>query len=192
MEIGGALDLSLSFDIGGASSSLLPQSFGVAVRASRSSLAGAAVQLQFNVSAAASAATTHGANAGLGRWVVSVRDIAHPLHQPARPVQLSRWMNDTDLGGGDYNITHHLPSSGDTAATCQALCDGDEKCAAWVWVIRGVPAGTADCCLKTARHACPSRSPAPHPCRPPCAITSGVKEAGGCTNTILKPVEFGE
>jgi len=105
---GGALDLELSFDVDGG-----PQDFGVAVRASRDSLAGAALQLMFNVSAADARGSRH----------VAVKDEATPHHLPTPTIPLSRWMNDTDLSGGDYNLTHYPPSSGATAATCQTLCD---------------------------------------------------------------------
>ena len=168
---GGALDLELSFEV-----SEQPQRFGVAVRAGRASLVGAGMQLQFNVSAPNAS--------GVRR--VSVRDIAHAGHQPPRPTQLTRWMNDSDLGAGDYNVTHHNPASGDTAATCQAMCDADNRCAAWVWVVRGLPAGSADCCLKSAAYDCPARAVGPHPCHP-CTITSGVKDPGSCTSTVARP-----
>jgi sucrose-6-phosphate hydrolase SacC (GH32 family) len=175
---GGALDLELSFDLGDSN----PQNFGVAVRASQSSVADAAVQLQFNVSAA---------NVNGSRRTISVMDVAHPAHYLPRPVHLSRLMNDTDLSGGDLGSpTHHLPSSGDTAATCQALCDANAKCVAWVWVIRGLPAGSADCCLKSASYQCPAAAAVrPHQCKP-CTLTSGVKQPSSCTSADNKPVEF--
>ena len=120
-----------------------------------------------------------------------VSDVANASHLPPRPVQLVRWMNDTDLGGGDYNLTHHAPGSGDTPATCQALCDSDARCDAWTWVVRGAPAGAADCCRKSADHVCP-HPPAPHPCGASgCRLTSGVKRAGPCTPpSPQKPVAF--
>ena len=70
------------------------------------------------------------------------------------------------------STTHHTPSRGDTAATCQTLCDSDSRCAVWVWVVRGQPAGSADCCLTSAARGCPGRvSSAPHDCAP-CTVTS--------------------
>ena len=55
-------------------------------------------------------------------------------------------MKNTDLAGGDYNITHH-PAHTD-AFVCESLCHADAKCKAWTYVIRGAPAGSGDCCLK--------------------------------------------
>ena len=186
---GGALDLSVSFALDIASSrdgdngntprrtgdggttELGIQNFGLAVRASRWSLDGAAVELVFNVSAPAAD----------GSRRVGVTDVATAKHLPPVPVQLTRWMNDTDLFAGDYALTHHPPSSGDTAKTCQALCDADAKCAAWVWAVRGVPTGAADCVLKKSTFGCPgAASTRAHPCAP-CALTAGVKVPGACT-----------
>ena len=42
-----------------------------------------------------------------------------------------------------------------------------------------MPAGSADCCLKTAAYTCPRFPTSPHPCKP-CTITSGVKRLGTC------------
>ena len=173
---GGALDLEISFAL--PLSGPQPRDFGVAVRAERDSPAGAAVQLMFAVSAVFEN----------GSRSVSVRDIAKPAHLPALPVMLSRWMNDTDLAAGDYNVTHHLPDSGDTAVTCQALCDADTRCTAWVWVVRGLPAGAADCCKKTSAHSCPAQ-PRQHPCDP-CTLTSGVKTPDSCYKPPPPPVAF--
>jgi len=173
---GGALDLELSFEL---PLSGQPRDFGVAVRAERDSLADAAVQLMLNVSAPF-------AN---GSRSVSARDVAKPAHLSAPPVMLSCWMNDTDLTAVDYNLTHHPPSSGDTAVTCQALCDADTRCAAWVWVVRGLPAGTADCIKKALPFMrCPVQ-PRPHPCKP-CTLTSGVKTPGGCNGPGPPAVAF--
>ena len=195
---GGALDLEVSFDLAPANSNsgafaaapsaaspatapTAPHNFGLAVRASRWSLDGAAVELIFNVSAAAAD----------GSRTVSVADVATPKHLLPLPTRLSRWMNDTDLPAGDYATSHHLPSSGDTAKTCQMLCDADPKCAAWVWVVRGTPAGAADCCLKNAAFACPGTVLPPHPCTA-CALTAGVKVPGTCTSLppAAMPVNF--
>jgi hypothetical protein len=57
-------------------------------------------------------------------------------------------MAGTDLPGEDYRITH-LPPKTDPKH-CEALCAADSKCKAWTYVIRGTPAGSGDCCLKTA------------------------------------------
>ena len=175
-EAGGALDLEVAFDLPLAAT---PREFGVAVRAARESLEGAAVQLTLNVSAAS-------AN---GSRRVDVMDVAKPKHGWPGPGFLSRWMNDTGLEGPAYSTTHHTPSGGDTAATCQALCDGDTLCAAWVWVVRGQPAGSADCCLTSAARGCPGVSSSPHNCNP-CTITSGVKHPASCTPPTGAPVAF--
>ena len=58
-----------------------------------------------------------------GSRTVGVIDVARPRHLPPLPTRVSRWMNDSDLGMTDYNLSHHSKSSGDSAATCQALCD---------------------------------------------------------------------
>eukprot|EP00041_Stephanoeca_diplocostata_P021593 m.504556 g.504556 ORF g.504556 m.504556 type:complete len:649 (+) comp21862_c0_seq7:117-2063(+) len=62
---------------------------------------------------------------------------------------VSTWQPGTDLPGHDYNITHY-PASPNSARQCQAACDKDDKCKAWVYVVRGTPAGSGDCCLKDA------------------------------------------
>jgi hypothetical protein len=67
------------------------------------------------------------------------------------------YMNNTDLGGGDYNTTH-LPAGTDPHQ-CAALCMQDPKCMVWVYVIRGKPAGSGDCIFKNENHECPSASP---------------------------------
>lgn len=176
---GGALDLQLSFVVPAAKA---PQNFGVAVRASRDSLEGAAVQLMFNISAPVAD----------GSRTIGVADVARPQHLPPLPTGVSRWMNDSDLGMTDYNLSHHSKSSGDSAATCQALCDADQRCAGWVWVVRTDPGidpgalpGNADCVLKSLPwRQCPAVTVHPHPCSDRvgnrCRITSGVKHAGEC------------
>ena len=77
----------------------------------------------------------------------------------------------TLLGGADYSITKH--PVGWTAADCQTLCDGQAKCKAWVWAVRGRPAGSGDCCLKEAVPC-----PVPRPPLPGVTVTSGAKVAG--------------
>jgi sucrose-6-phosphate hydrolase SacC (GH32 family) len=78
---------------------------------------------------------------------------------------VTRMMNGTDMMGGDYNITHHPKDA--KATDCQALCDADPKCQSWTWVIRGEPAGSADCVLK-------GNNPCPTPNK---ICTSGAKKA---------------
>ena len=58
------------------------------------------------------------------------------------------FMNMTDLPGEDGPMTHHPATFG--AAGCKAPCDSAAACKAWVWVIRGAPRGSGDCCQKTA------------------------------------------
>ena len=84
---------------------------------------------------------------------------------------VTRMMRDTDLGGADFSITHHPASY--NATGCQALCDSQAKCKAWVWAVRGHPAGSGDCCLKEAV-PCPVHKP-PVPGE---TVTSGAKAAG--------------
>eukprot|EP00756_Hemistasia_phaeocysticola_P019743 Hpha_TRINITY_DN15680_c1_g1::TRINITY_DN15680_c1_g1_i1::g.99886::m.99886/K01193/INV, sacA; beta-fructofuranosidase len=82
---------------------------------------------------------------------------------------VTRMMEKTDLGGGDFNITHHAP--GTDATVCQKLCDADAKCQAWTYVIRGEPAGSGDCCLKS-KVPCPASNT---------ICTSGAKKAANLT-----------
>ena len=117
---------------------------------------------------------SHSTNSGYNvRIGVGPGSHVPPTPAPASnsTADLTRMMLDTDLGGADYSITHH-PASW-TAKDCQALCDGQEKCKAWVWAVRGRPAGSGDCCLKEAV-PCPVRKP-PQPSE---SVTSGAKVAG--------------
>eukprot|EP00937_MAST-01D_sp_MAST-1D-sp2_P006943 g6943.t1 len=135
---GGAVDVMASFDLAGLGGAAA-DGFGLAVRAPAGGLAGA-VAVAFNVSAPDAAGTrlaTAYAPAG------------------ARPV--GQLMNDTDLPGGDAGVTH-LPAGTDPRA-CQALCLAEASCRAWVYVIRGQPAGSGDCVFKTEQHGCPVPSP---------------------------------
>jgi len=63
------------------------------------------------------------------------------------------------------NVTHH-PANTDPSV-CQAICDKDDKCRAWTYVIRGQPAGSGDCVLKSVV-PCPGDS---------ALSTSGSKQA---------------
>lgn len=69
------------------------------------------------------------------------------------PAAVLEYMNQTDLGGGDYKTTHMAP--GTDPHKCAALCLTDPHCMVWVYVIRGVPAGAGDCILKNGLHTCP-------------------------------------
>lgn len=62
-------------------------------------------------------------------------------------VHAGTMMDGTDLPGADYNITHYPPST--DPAACKAACDQDAGCKAWTYVLRGSPAGSGDCCLKS-------------------------------------------
>jgi hypothetical protein len=93
-----------------------------------------------------------------------------PAPAPNTTANVTRMMPNTDMGGADYSITHHTANW--TAADCQALCDGQARCAAWVWAVRGHPAGSGACCLKDAV-PCPVRRP-PLPSE---TVTSGEKTA---------------
>lgn len=178
-QAGGALDLRVSFDTAGwPASGPGPRGFGVAVEAASGSVANATVLLLFS----ASAPGTDGSR------TVAVTN-AGVLRPPPPPPHLSRVMNDTDLPAADYNISHHPP--GAIAAGCQARCDADPRCAAWVWVLRGLPAGAHDCCLKRAGFVCPAHVPPPHPCEPGgCRLVAGVKVTGACNLPPPPPIAF--
>ena len=70
-------------------------------------------------------------------------------------------MEKTDLpGGNDYNITHYPANT--SPSVCADACEADSKCQSWTYVIRGLPAGSGDCCLKSSV---------------PCPVTSGGASA---------------
>lgn len=66
----------------------------------------------------------------------------------ASGANLTTWMDGTDLGGNDFPLPckHYPPNT--NATVCEALCRSTQGCGAWVYVIRGNPAGSGDCCLK--------------------------------------------
>jgi sucrose-6-phosphate hydrolase SacC (GH32 family) len=63
------------------------------------------------------------------------------------PVTASTFMEKTDMPGGDYKVTHMPPNT--DPKKCEAACSTDDKCKSWTYVVRGVPAGSGDCCLKS-------------------------------------------
>jgi len=70
-------------------------------------------------------------------------------HTPPPPnTKVGTYMANTDLPGEDYNITH-MPVNTDPK-TCEAACKADGACKAWTYVVRGAPAGSGDCCLKSS------------------------------------------
>jgi hypothetical protein len=71
-------------------------------------------------------------------------------HNSSNGMELGRYMQNTDLMGGDYNknATGRRHPPGTNPKVCQAECDKDPACVAWTYVIRGDPAGSGDCCLK--------------------------------------------
>lgn len=71
------------------------------------------------------------------------------------PTMVSTFMKSTDLPGSDYNITHF--GVGTDPKVCEAACRADSKCRAWTYVIRGLPEGSGDCCLKSSV-PCPVQS----------------------------------
>jgi hypothetical protein len=102
--------------------------------------------------AGATAATSDGAAGDDGRnsvgksWSVRV-GIRNPI--TATGDLATRYMPHTDCcHKEDYNVSHHPVGTDDKV--CQALCDADPLCKAWVYVIRGSPSGSGDCCLKNA------------------------------------------
>jgi len=92
-----------------------------------------------------------------GERTVTMTQGEHDGGGKAKKDEILPYMNNTDLSGGDYNTTH-LPAGTDPHQ-CAALCMQDPKCMVWVWVIRGMPAGSGDCIFKTGDHGCPSPSP---------------------------------
>ena len=84
---------------------------------------------------------------------------------PGAGTKVGTWQNNTDLPGDDLTVTHHPGSFG--ANGCQKLCGTNAKCKGWVWVTRGAPAGSGDCCQKSGL-VCP---------KPMKGITSGAKVA---------------
>jgi sucrose-6-phosphate hydrolase SacC (GH32 family) len=102
-----------------------------------------------------------------------------PAPDPESAVHIARWMNGTDMPNDDKSVTHHNASFGGEG--CQAACDADATCKAWVWVVRGSPPGSGDCCLKS-HVPCPKKLG---------TCTSGAKVAtdvpksscGGASNT---------
>jgi len=103
---------------------------------------------------------------------------------PSGP-KVETMMAKTDMPGGDYNITHH-PANTDPKV-CQALCEADAKCKSWTYVVRGSPAGSGDCCLKSVV-PCPQANKA--------GMTSGAKTeqtlpgCGDRDSTIQCTVEY--
>jgi hypothetical protein len=97
-----------------------------------------------------------------GKFGVTIGTSAAP--SPSTPV--GTFMASTDMPGGDYSVTHHAAPF--NATVCEAMCDKDAKCRAWTWVIRGSPAHSGDCCLKTAV-MCPHKNVG--------SCTSGAKTA---------------
>jgi len=75
---------------------------------------------------------------------------------PPTPAQVTTYMEKTDLPGDDYSVTH-MPIGTNNAKVCEANCNDDDKCMAWTYVVRGSPAGSGDCCLKSSV-PCPSTS----------------------------------
>ena len=90
-------------------------------------------------------------------WMGTNGISACALLEQAKKNEVLPYMNNTDLGGGDYNTTH-LPAGTDPHQ-CAALCMQDPNCMVWVYVIRGEPAGSGDCIFKNGDHECPSPSP---------------------------------
>jgi sucrose-6-phosphate hydrolase SacC (GH32 family) len=87
--------------------------------------------------------------------------------------KVTTYMKKTDMPGSDYNVTHHPVNT--SPSVCASACEADSKCKAWTYVVRGEPAGSGDCCLKSDI---------------PCPVTSGGASqsctSGSKTNTTLK------
>ena len=107
---------------------------------------------------------------------------------PPPGTDVGTYMVGTDLPGDDYNITHY-PAPKTDPHVCQAACEASSKCTSWTYVIRGDPAGSGDCCLKTGGIACPGKVS---------SCTSGAKKAttlpgcggGGGGSTIACQVHY--
>jgi len=87
--------------------------------------------------------------------------------------KVTTYMKKTDMPGSDYNVTHYPVNT--SPSVCASACEADSKCKAWTYVVRGEPAGSGDCCLKSDI---------------PCPVTSGGASqsctSGSKTNTTLK------
>merc|ERR1711976_309833 len=93
-------------------------------------------------------------------------------------------MKGTDMMGNDYKQTHY-PKDTDPKV-CQAACDADDKCDSWTYVIRGEPAGSGDCCLKSG-NACPKSQGT---CTSGSKVATDLQECSSSTSTVVCEVDY--
>ena len=98
--------------------------------------------------------------------------VGNNIVPPPPPPVAGRFMKSTDLPGSDYNVTHYGANT--DPKICESACIADSKCKAWTYVIRGLPLGSGDCCLK---HSVP------------CPVTSGGASAK-CTSGAKTETEL--
>ena len=149
---GGASDTTISFDPSGWHTAV--SGFGVAARvgSSASLVDDRSVDAAFVVNFSASAPDVDGTRLVTVNFV----EPSTTPPSPGPPSTILPYMNATDLGGGDYKLTHMPPNT--DPHVCQAGCLKDPACMVWTYVIRGSPPGSGDCIFKSATHSCPSHN----------------------------------
>jgi len=110
---------------------------------------------------------------------IVIGDGAPPVH-----VDVTTFMASTDLSGGDYNVTHYPPKT--DPKVCEAACNADQKCQAWTYVVRGVPAGSGDCCLKSTL-PCPTHNSI---CVSGAKKNQTMRNCGTSASTVLCMVDY--
>jgi sucrose-6-phosphate hydrolase SacC (GH32 family) len=101
-----------------------------------------------------------------------------------KPVVVDTFMTSVDLAGNDYNITHYPPKT--DPKVCEAACNADAKCQAWTYVVRGAPAGSGDCCLKSSV-PCPGHNSI---CVSGSKKNQTLSNCGGSPSTIACTVDY--
>lgn len=92
------------------------------------------------------------------------------------------FMEETDMPGNDYNVTHY-PANTDPKQ-CQAACAADTQCKAWTYVIRGSPAGSGDCCLKSSVSCPHTTSSAAAKCTSGAKVKTDLPSCGPSINRV--------
>jgi sucrose-6-phosphate hydrolase SacC (GH32 family) len=114
-----------------------------------------------------------------GKFSVVIGDGTTPA-----AVHVDRMMTGQDMPGADYNQTHYPPNT--DPSVCQAACDADDKCDSWTYVIRGSPAGSGDCCLKTG-NPCPKNSGT---CTSGSKVAKDLQQCSSSTSTVVCEVDY--